>query len=317
MQSPLVSICIPTYNRPDFLLKALDSCFKQTYKNYEIVITDNSSDNRTKQAILALKNNKIRYYKNSHNIGSFKNLQKTASLAKGKYIKFLLDDDLLHPECLKRMVSVMENYPSVGVVMAPLDIVDSQGNKTKPIFYLVRKMPYLYKYLNRDTLVKKEKILDDFLTKVYPCCVPTGIMFRKKTFDDIGGFDENFQYITDLEICMRFAKHCDFYYIDQFLSSWRYTFSSETIAIVHQKGIELNIFYRLLKKYQPEQRIIKQSYFFASKRTSLNVLAGIKSFNLKLVIDSMMTIWKNDPYFSNKIKLPFSILWEILKSLAK
>jgi glycosyltransferase involved in cell wall biosynthesis len=326
-KKPTVSICIPTYNRPEFLLQALRSCFSQTYKDYEIVISDNSESNETKKVVLELKNKKIRYYKNPKNIGSFNNLIKVVTLAKGRYIKFLLDDDLLSDNCIEAMVKVMNAHENIGVVCSPLRIIDGRGRRIYPKFYFLKRMMDLYKYCNHNCYLKKEDVMIAFLTKKYPCCVPTGIMYRKECFIKLGTFDAKFKYIADLELLMRIATKYDFYYIDKYLSSWRYTPSSETVSILHKKGIDAGIFYDLTKKYLQDDtimevfpkkdraRIIRNSYLFASKRTILNILAGLKSKNMKIIITGIYTIWKKDPYIINKIKCPFVISREIMIAL--
>lgn len=320
---PLVSICIPTHNRTEFLLEALKSCFAQTYKNYEIIITDNSNTNDTKKAVSAIGDKRIRYYKNKENIGSFNNLIKLTTLTKGKYIKFLLDDDLLDKECLQKMVVVMEQNHNIGIVCAPLQIIDDRGRRITPRFYLIKKMVDLYRYKKKDTFINRKEILRDFLTKKYPCCVPSGIMYRQECFAKLGTFDEKFRFICDVELCMRFATEYDFYYIDSYLSSWRYTPTSETIAILHKKGVSPKMFYELTRKYlnknvlkmfteNERAQLTKDSYLFASKRMILNIVAGLKSGNVPLIINTLKIIHQNDPYIMNKLKLPFVILGEVL-----
>jgi len=310
----LVSICIPTFNRINFLKEAIQSAQNQTYQNIEIIISDNSQDDITRNYIKTVDDKRIRYYKNSKNIGSFANLKKVASLAKGKYIKFLLDDDILKPTCVEKMLKAFEAHPKIGIVMAPLEIIDKNGLISQPKFYIFRKMKYLYKYRNQDSYIKKEEIMNDFLTTTYPCCVPTGIMFRKSLFDDVGGFDKKYRYIGDLDLCMNLATKMDFYYINEFLASWRYSNTSETISILHKKGIELDIFYTLTKKYLFFTNLKKEAFFFASKRTAINIIAGIQSRNLTLIFKTIKTIMNNDPYLSNKIYLPINLFSEAFKS---
>jgi len=298
------------------LKKALESCFKQTYKNYEIIVTDNSDNFDTQNYIKKLKNKRIIYSKNLDiPTSSFKSLKKNLNLAKGKYVKILFDDDLLKKTCLQKMVAVFEKHKKVGVVMTPLDIIDNNGNRTFPTFYLIRKMRYLYKYLDHDALVKKEIIMRDFLTRVYPCCVPSGIMVRRSLIKKTGGFNRSFSFIGDLELCMHLAKFADFYYINEFLSSWRFSPTSETVSILHKKGIELDIFYKLTKKYCTDKSIERKAYLFASKRTVINAIAGLRSRNIGLIIKTIRTIVIKDKYFINKIKLPFVLTQEIIRSM--
>ena len=315
MQQPLVSICIPTHNRLSFFKQALKSAQRQTYNTIEIVISDNSDDNTTQKYVTTLKDERIKYYRSASRHDFLFNFDKVEQLANGKYIKYLLDDDLLKPDCVSKMVQVLEQYPKVGVVMAPLKIIDEKGMSIQPRFYFFRKMKYLYKYLNQDSYIKKEKIMNDFLTTIYPCCVPTGIMFRKSLFHSVKGFDKTFKEISDLELCMNFATKMDFYYINEFLSFWRYSHFSATISVVHKIGIELDIYYKLVHKYFLYTTSHQKAYFFASKRTVLNVLAGVRSKNPTLVFETLRTILYNDPYVLNKIILPFNLFFVFIKSL--
>lgn len=314
MKNPLVSICIPTHNRPEFLKLALSSALKQSYKNTEIIISDNSDNNLTKKYIEKIKNKKIKYFKNDSKSDSFNNGLNTIKNSRGKYIKILMDDDLLERTCVEKMVSVLEKNPKVGVVMSPLDIIDKNGLRIYPKFYFFKKMKYLYRYLTKDSYVKRDKIMDDFLTNIYPCCVPTGIMYRKKLLAEVGGYDEKYSYISDVDICMNFATKMDFYYIDEVLSSWRFTETSETVSILHKKGIQLDIFYQLANKYLSFAKNKQNAFFFASKRTTINIVAGIKSGNIKLIFETIKTIIYNDPYLLNKFVLPFNLFFEVIKS---
>jgi len=315
MKKPLVSICIPTHNRPDFLKQALQSALNQTYKNIEIVISDNSDNDETQKYVDSMKDKRINYYRSASNLAFFLNINMAAQFAHGTYIKYLLDDDLLKPDCVSKMVKVLEQNPKVGVVMAPLEIINEKSLPIQPRFYFFKKMKYLYKYTNKDLYIQKEKIMNDFLTTIYPCCIPTGIMFRRSLFRSVKGLNRIFKYISDLELCMNFATKMDFFYINEFLSSWRYSQQSGTVSIVHKKGIQLDIFYKLTKRYLRYANNERKAYFFASKRTAINIVAGIRSKNTKLIFETVKTILYNDPYLFNKIILPFNLFFEVIKSL--
>ena len=82
MNQPLVSICIPTYNRPELLARTLRSCETQTYRNFEIIICDNSDNDASGELVARLNDPRIRYYKNGENIGGIRNFIKAVDLAK-------------------------------------------------------------------------------------------------------------------------------------------------------------------------------------------------------------------------------------------
>ena len=117
MSQPLVSICTPTYNRPDLLARAIRSCLAQTYSNFEMIITDNSANELSGELAARFADPRIRYFKNETNLGGVGNISRATSLARGKYVKLLMDDDLLKSQCLEKMVIALERNPSAGIAM--------------------------------------------------------------------------------------------------------------------------------------------------------------------------------------------------------
>ena len=92
----LISVCIPTFDRPENLINCLNSLALQTNKNFEVCISDNCSKKNIKKLILPYKKKlKITFNKNNKNLGFALNLLKVSSMANGEFIWFLGDDDLL------------------------------------------------------------------------------------------------------------------------------------------------------------------------------------------------------------------------------
>ena len=91
----LVSICVPTYNRSNLIGELLDSILKQTYTNFEIIITDNSDNLKTKNLIeVKYKDERIKYFKNEKNLGMDGNTLKNLNLVSGDFFSFTPDDDV-------------------------------------------------------------------------------------------------------------------------------------------------------------------------------------------------------------------------------
>ena len=106
---PLVSILIPTCSRTELAVKAIRSAMSQTYKNLEIIVSDNSDDDALKFRIEELATNKVKYYKNSQNIGPILNWRQALHSASGKYCLILPDDDyLLNPYYVEDAVNILE-----------------------------------------------------------------------------------------------------------------------------------------------------------------------------------------------------------------
>ena len=324
--APLISICVPTYNRPIYLEHALRSCLAQTCQDFEIIVMDNSTNDVSEWMIQKLNDPRIRYFKNEKNLGPCGNTNRATSLARGRYIKFLMDDDLLRSQCLEKMVEALEKNPTAGVAMAPMDIIDENGVCFFPRFYVFRKMFYRYRYQIGDGLIEKRKILKDFLTRDYPCTVPSGIMIRAECFQRFGLFDEEADFAGDLDKVMQIATEYDFYYIDQVLSSWRLMTNNHT-ASLHQSGLKITAFYYITRKilYQTKalelfpvgerEKIIRDSFFFCSCRALLNILAGFRARSPKLILDTFETILKEDGRLWNILRLPVFVIREIWVSI--
>lgn len=325
MSHPLVSICIPTYRRPELLERAIRSCLAQTYPHFEILITDNSPDDASGQMVARLNDARIRYQKNETNLGPFANVNRVATLATGDYVKFLMDDDLLKPRCLELMVAALEQNPGAGLAMAPMDLIDENDHRIFPRFYVFRIMAYRYRYQVGDGLIARKTLLQDFLVRDYPCCVPSGVMWRRECFTRLGYFDPQADFAVDLDFIMRVAAHWDFYYIDQVLSSWRLLAVCHT-ATLHQKGMNIGAFYHITRKsladetgmrfFSPAERkkLMRDALFFCSCRALLNGLAGLRARNPRLIWDTLRTIFREDPYWWNKLRLPWFVVREIVVS---
>jgi GT2 family glycosyltransferase len=322
--NPKISICIPTYNRLYFLSKAVESCLNQSFQDFEIVISDNSDDDESMEYIAQLKESRIRYFKNENNLGFTGNFNMVITKARGKYIKVLMDDDLMDQAALSDMVKVLDDFPTVGVVMSPMNVINQKGEKDYYRAYLIKKVHCLYRYQKFSGLIPRARILLDFLTKKYPCCVPSALLYRRECFETLGGLDLSMKFATDVEICMRIAKKYDFYYIDKLLTSWRCSSTSITVNL-HKTGNDAEEFYYLTEKFLYDsdvfenmsglqwEKIRQEAYMFATKRCFLSVLAGIQKRNIRLIINTFKLIFKKDPYVKkNLAKVVLDLFLEFL-----
>ena len=106
---------MPVYNGKKYLKEALDSILTQTYQDFELIICDNASTDRTQQICLdfAKKDSRIRYYRNKKNLGGPKNYNRVFELSSGKYFKWAAYDDVLAPEFLKKCINVLNKDLSI------------------------------------------------------------------------------------------------------------------------------------------------------------------------------------------------------------
>lgn len=109
MIKPFFSIVIPTFNRCADLKKAIKIILGQTFKDFELIISDNASTDETEKTVKSFKDGRIRYFKNKTNIGPEKNFQKGFSYAGGEYIFSMGDDDFfLFEDTLKEVKKILD-----------------------------------------------------------------------------------------------------------------------------------------------------------------------------------------------------------------
>ena len=118
LPTPLVSVCVPTYNGVRHLRECLDSVLSQTLKEMEIIAVDDHSSDGTWPLLLeyAARNPLIRVFRNEANLGLVGNWNRCLSLARGKWVKFVFQDDGLTPTCLERMVLAGEESQALLTV---------------------------------------------------------------------------------------------------------------------------------------------------------------------------------------------------------
>ncbi|MFN8487868.1 MAG: glycosyltransferase [Caldilineaceae bacterium] len=126
---PSVTIGMPVYNAQRYLEQALDSLLAQTYTDFELMIADNASTDKTQEICLAYaaKDSRIRYHRNEKNLGAAPNFNLLFQLSSSKYFKWAPYDDLVEPTFLARCVEVMEQHPEAVLCYCRAKIIDEQG----------------------------------------------------------------------------------------------------------------------------------------------------------------------------------------------
>ncbi len=125
----LVSIGIPTYNRANSYLKqALLSAVNQTYKNIEIIVSDNCSSDDTESVVKAFNDPRIRYYRQKENVGPLDNRNFCLKQSKGEYFVLLFDDDLIDDDFISTCMGAVKCGTEPGVILTGAREIDSKEN---------------------------------------------------------------------------------------------------------------------------------------------------------------------------------------------
>lgn len=127
----MISIGLPTFNRKESLKRALDSLLDQDYRNFEIILADNHSEDGTEQLCLeyAAKDERIKYFRHKENIGMVNNAIFIFDHIVGDYFMWASDDDYWGSNLLSRLKNGLDNGPECGVAMSSLQEVFNDGTK--------------------------------------------------------------------------------------------------------------------------------------------------------------------------------------------
>jgi GT2 family glycosyltransferase len=215
-RSPTVSVLIPTYNRAALLKQAIDSVLAQTFGDFELIISDNASTDDTQAIVKSYSDNRIIYSRNPRNIGWHGNMKQCLARARGEYLTFLPDDDLMMPDNLERKVDVLRRYPRVGLVHSRFHMIDGEG-------HVIRTSTNWGHGPERDTdaIESGYAVLKRMLTGFCEVNLPTA-MFRMDVAARIGEWTDHLHHTDDYEYWMRIAVFYDVAYLACPLIKWRW-----------------------------------------------------------------------------------------------
>lgn len=198
---PKVSVCIPAYNQPAFLKKAIESVLRQTYGNYEIIVTDDSPNDSVEKMVENLNvNGKINYFKNPTALGSPQNWNAAIEKAKGEYIKILHHDDFFtENNSLALMMEQIEKEKTDFLFCA-----------TK-VWYPAKNFSRIHSLRPNHIIRMKNEI--EFLFFYNMVGSPSATLYKK---DNALQFDKNLIWLVDFDFYIRYIhQHKKFSYLDK------------------------------------------------------------------------------------------------------
>lgn len=217
--SPLVSILVPTYNGERFLKAALQSALGQSHRNIEVLVGDDGSTDRTPEilAAAAAKDARIRVLRFDPNIGALENPRRLLAEARGEYVKFLMHDDVLGTECVRELVSGMQQHPEATMAFSHRVLIDEHG---KPVAQ--HEFP---KLSPRPGLLEGPELGNLVLTNCNNVIgEPTTVLFRRDDVspDDLWMIDgRTVDVLNDVQLWLHLLAQGPAYYTPRTLSRFR------------------------------------------------------------------------------------------------
>ena len=222
-----VSVIVPTYNRANVLPRALDSVLSQTYKDIELIVVDDNSDDDTRNVVESYSDPRIRYVRHEINQGANSARNTGIKEANGHYISFLDDDDEWFAEKINTQLTVLKQLDdSYGLAYSGRQIVKNG------------KVIEEYKP-DLEGEVFRELLKENFIPSETP-------LIRYDCFESVGLFDERFRSCQDWDMWLRISQEYKISCVDEILavSHWDSNDRISTNSRRKHQGYEL-----ILKKY--------------------------------------------------------------------
>jgi len=201
---PLVSVVMSVYNGEKHLAEAVQTVLDQTYSNFEFIIVNDGSTDRTRAILNSFTDPRICVVDQS-NQGLAAGLNAGITLARGKYIARQDSDDIWRPTKLARQVQVMEANPALDVVACLSEVIDDEGEG--PLLHITAS-------------------LDPRVETPFPH--PT-VLIRRSALLAVGGYDARLRYGQDRDLWLRLYNGRNFYVVPEVLVVWRQTRDKDII----------------------------------------------------------------------------------------
>lgn len=289
---PLVSIITITYNRPKFLLRAIQSVLHQTYKNFELIVINNAGED-VSNIINLFNDQRIRYIVNKEN-----SVEKGRDIgidnARGKYIAFLDDDDIFYPNHLQTLVDLLEHNPEYKVVYS--DALRTNMNKAGD-FYQIESRELVY-----SSDFDKTKLL--FGNYIPLNC----LLFEANALKSVGYFSDSPSALEDWDLLIRISRKYKFFHIKKVTCEFtiRNDSSQRQTSLQNEIIISQNNIYRKYKHFFLEEIndfILKEDLIsaYATALECTKIFRNPSEFPEIYIYLGILFLFKNQPNQANEM----------------
>lgn len=215
---PNVSVVLPAYNSELFIREAIDSILAQTYQDFELLLIDDGSTDKTSEIVREYEasDHRIRVHRLEQNRGLISALNWGCRNARGQYIAIMNSDDISLPERFAKQVEFLDQHPEIGILGTASQTIDESGQSGLPI--TVPALPGLIHWM------------------LYfgNCIVHPTVMMRRDVVEAAGYYSPNAFLVDDYDLWMRISRSSDIANLPIILLSYRF-WPSNTTALYHSQ----------------------------------------------------------------------------------
>lgn len=231
-----LSVITPVYNREEFMKKMIESVLAQTFRDFEFIIINDGSTDKTKECIEKFDDPRIKYFYQK-NSGEYKTTNRALELAQGDYITWVHSDDFLPENSFKLRVEYLNQHPNVDLVHGDIVKIEENGKKKKLIATDDNAKKVLDHYCFDENFRSKRGYFVHHLT----------FMFRRKLLEKAGFFDPSLPYGGDLDWMMRALEVSKIMHIPEIL--YYYKRHDKTVSSIAKKeGVPTHEVTRMIQK---------------------------------------------------------------------
>lgn len=243
VSQPIISIVTPMYNAEAFLSETIASVRGQTRQDWEWILLDDGSHDRSQDVIRAVRDQRIELV-SCHHCGNPSVLRnRGAKLARGRYLAFLDHDDLWEKEFLAETVAFLEQEREAAIVQANSDcLVEATGGWSRRARMI--RMPSVAGPLSSGVDSGRDMLMGNFV-------VLSATLIRREAFEGVGGFDEgaDVRACTDFDLWLKLLEaDAVFGFVDKQLASYRLRASSMSAEVIRHLSNRLHVLGALTRR---------------------------------------------------------------------
>lgn len=198
---PRLSVVMPTHMRGHLIGGSIRSILNQSFQDFELLIRDDCSKDATEEVVRGFNDPRIRYHRNETNLGMPENLNQGIRASRGEYVVVCHDHDFYNWRLFQKMVLLLDEHLSVGLVHTGIAIIDQEGSGTG------------VKYISPWPRTSAGRQWLRFMLSSFNCPVCANAMVRRSVHQQLGLYDPDFGFVADVEMWMRVSLAYDIGYI--------------------------------------------------------------------------------------------------------
>ena len=245
MSTPRVSVCIPVYNGEPHVAQAVASVLQSTYEDFELVVIDQQSTDRTVELVSAYDDERIRLVHNTETKGVVANWNRAIEECRGELIKMVCADDAIVPTALAKQVEALDANPSAVMAASRRSVIDDQGK----VLMEGRGLGGMKGLVRGDDAISR-----CIRTGTNAFGEPPAVMVRGDVWKRTLPWSGKFPFLVDLEMWFRILRHGDLVAMPESLALFRVHGGSASTEMGPEQAQQARALFKEVRETSPVKR---------------------------------------------------------------